>query len=133
MGADDYLIKPFEPRELVAKIEAQLERARRTHAEILKLVQQSPPGEILQPLPFTPSEEKVFWEVIKGHTNKQIADRLFVSSRTVQSHISNILNKLQLENRAQLVRFCYERGYKPPEDPKEDPKDEIEDALQADQ
>lgn len=120
MGADDYLIKPFEPRELVAKIESQLERARRTHAEILKLIQQAPAVGTLEPLPFTPAEEKVFWEAIKGYTNKQIGDRLFVSPRTVQTHLSNILNKLELENRAQLVRFCYERGYKPPEDAQAD-------------
>jgi DNA-binding NarL/FixJ family response regulator len=52
--------------------------------------------------------------VIQGHTNKQIGERLFVSPRTVQTHLSNILNKLQLENRSQLVRFAFEQGYKPP-------------------
>lgn len=67
-------------------------------------------------LPLTPAEARVFWEVIQGFTNKQISERLFISPRTVQTHISNILNKLQLENRSQLVRFAYERGYKPPED-----------------
>ncbi|NJR52741.1 MAG: response regulator transcription factor, partial [Leptolyngbyaceae cyanobacterium CSU_1_3] len=35
IGADDYLIKPFEPRELLAKIEAQLERSRRMNSEII--------------------------------------------------------------------------------------------------
>lgn len=116
IGADDYLIKPFEPRELVAKIEAQLERSRRTHAEIIRLIQQS--GQIHEatpdPLPLTPAEEKVFWEVVQGYTNKQIGDRLFVSPRTVQTHLSNILSKLKLENRSQLVRFAFERGYRPP-------------------
>lgn len=122
IGADDYLIKPFEPRELLAKIESQLERSRRIHHEIVRLLQTSgatpvstetaalPPD----PLPLTPAEEKVFWEVIQGYTNKQIGDRLFVSPRTVQTHLSNILSKLQLENRSQLVRFAFERGYKLP-------------------
>jgi DNA-binding NarL/FixJ family response regulator len=118
IGADDYLIKPFEPRELLAKIEAQLERSRRIHAEIVRLLQQfhTPvtPQSTPTPLPLTPAEEKVFWEVIQGHTNKQIGERLFVSPRTVQTHLSNILNKLQLENRSQLVRFAFEQGYKPP-------------------
>jgi DNA-binding NarL/FixJ family response regulator len=63
------------------------------------------------PLPLTPAEERVFWEVIQGYTNKQISDRLFISPRTVQTHLSNILNKLNLENRTQLVRFAYEQGY----------------------
>ncbi len=129
IGADDYLIKPFEPRELLAKIEAQLERSRRIHTEIIRLLQkaevngsastETPPlhahsNSTPIPLPLTPAEEKVFWEVIQGYTNKQIGDRLFVSPRTVQTHLSNILSKLQLENRSQLVRFAFERGYKPP-------------------
>jgi DNA-binding NarL/FixJ family response regulator len=118
MGADDYLVKPFEPRELVAKIEAQLERSRRIHSEIVRLMQQSevaePNASTPTPLPLTPAEEKVFWEVIQGFTNKQIGDRLFVSPRTVQTHLSNILSKLHLENRSQLIRFAFERGYHPP-------------------
>ncbi len=119
IGADDYLIKPFEPRELLAKIEAQLERSRRMHSEMVRLMQQTvttnePQVPTPDPLPLTPAEEKVFWEVIKGYTNKQIGDHLFVSPRTVQTHLSNILSKLQLENRSQLVRYAFERGYKSP-------------------
>jgi DNA-binding response OmpR family regulator len=142
IGADDYLTKPVDPRELVAKIEAQLERSRRIHSEIVRLMQLAVgPGkgypatqvstpEAVEtstpevegtvtptPLPLTPAEERVFWEVIQGLTNKQISDRLFISPRTVQTHLSSILNKLQLENRAQLVRFAYEQGYQiPPEE-----------------
>lgn len=122
IGADDYLIKPFEPRELLAKIESQLERSRRIHSEIVLLMQREASNHNLSghaattphPLPLTPAEEKVFWEVIQGFTNKQIGDHLFVSPRTVQTHLSNILSKLQLENRSQLVRFAFERGYKLP-------------------
>ncbi|HEY9742886.1 MAG TPA: response regulator transcription factor [Coleofasciculaceae cyanobacterium] len=142
IGADDYLTKPVDPRELVAKIEAQLERSRRIHSEIVRLMQltigsptavplsqsstpeapdmSSVDAEVVAtptPLPLTPAEERVFWEVIQGLTNKQISDRLFISPRTVQTHLSSILNKLQLENRAQLVRFAYEQGYQiPPEE-----------------
>lgn len=136
MGADDYLTKPFEMKELLAKIEAQLERTRRIHAEIVRLMQQLaytqgkqelgltnnnviqapqatspvalPPPD---PLPLTPAEQRVFWEVIQGLTNKQISENLFISPRTVQTHLSNILAKLNLDNRAQLVRFAYEQGY----------------------
>ncbi len=121
IGADDYLIKPFDPKELVAKIEAQLERSRRTHAEIVRLMQRTAPAPVeppnpvsIAPLPLTPAEEKVFWEVIQGYTNKQVGDRLFVSPRTVQTHLSNILSKLQLESRSQLVRYAFEHGYRPP-------------------
>ncbi len=127
MGGDDYLVKPFEPKELIAKIEAHLERVRRTHAEILRLMQTAQPVQPTQsatatpvpsqtttPLPLTPAEEKVFWEVIQGFTNKQIGTHLFISPRTVQTHLSNILNKLELENRSQLIRYAFEHGHQAP-------------------
>lgn len=119
IGADDYLVKPFHPRELIAKIEAQLARASRIYAEIERALQQ-PSTEALEdqpPLPLTPAEEKVFWEVIQGYTNKKIGDRLFISPRTVQTHLSNILSKLSLENRSQLIRYAFENGYMPPQGP----------------
>ena len=121
-------------KELLAKIEALIERSRRIHAEIVHLI-----GELVnspnipggkntpdqpvskgdnsdrvfepEPLPLTPAEERVFWEVIQGLTNKQISEILFISPRTVQTHLSNILGKLNLENRTQLVRFAFENGY----------------------
>lgn len=138
IGADNYLTKPFEMKELLANIEALIERSRRVHAEIVHLIEQlanphlkdtifnSNPQESQatvpieetaisavspKPLPLTPAEERVFWETIQGYTNKQISDRLFISPRTVQTHLSNILSKLDLSNRTQLVRFAYEQGY----------------------
>ena len=137
IGADDYLTKPFEVKELIAKIESAIERTRRIHAEIVHLMSQvanssssNPTAKEIadhslsmkseeeknsksspDPLPLTPAEERVFWEVIQGFTNKQISDRLFISHRTVQTHLSSILNKLELENRSQLVRFAFEKGY----------------------
>lgn len=114
MGADDYLIKPFEPRELLAKIEAQLERARRFQ-EALGTQQNNSTATVSEvapmPLPLTPGEMKVFLEVLKGGTNRDIGDRLCISPRTVQTHLSNILSKLSLSNRSQLVRYGYEHGY----------------------
>ena len=142
IGADSYLSKPFEMKELLANIEALIERSRRVHAEIVHLIEQLANPQLkhnltnynntwdiqsgtaadttdttaistseLKPLPLTPAEERVFWETIQGYTNKQISERLFISPRTVQTHLSNILNKLNLSNRTQLVRFAYEQGY----------------------
>ena len=126
MGADDYLVKPFQTKEIIAKIKAQLERSHRLNAEIIRLLQHDnnpeiksgiTPAEINpEPLPLTAAEERVFWEVIQGYTNKQISERLFISPRTVQAHLSSIFSKLHIENRTQLVRFAMEKGYKNPGD-----------------
>ena len=48
--------------------------------------------------------------VAKGLGYKQIAERLFLSHRTVQNHVQNTLRKLQLHNRVQLVRYAIEQG-----------------------
>jgi DNA-binding NarL/FixJ family response regulator len=58
----------------------------------------------------TERETEVLRLVAKGLTYKQIAQRLVLSHRTVQNHVQNTLNKLQLHNRVQLVRYAIEKG-----------------------
>jgi DNA-binding NarL/FixJ family response regulator len=58
----------------------------------------------------TERETEVLRLVAKGMSYKQIADRLFLSHRTVQNHVQNTLRKLQLHNRVQLVRYAIEQG-----------------------
>lgn len=58
----------------------------------------------------TERETEVLRLVAKGLSYKQIADRLVLSHRTVQNHVQNTLNKLQLHNRVELVRYAIEQG-----------------------
>jgi DNA-binding NarL/FixJ family response regulator len=58
----------------------------------------------------TARETEVLRLVAKGLTAKQVAARLVLSHRTVENHVQNTLTKLQLHNRAQLVRYAVERG-----------------------
>lgn len=58
----------------------------------------------------TERETEVLRLVAKGLTARQAAARLGVSHRTVENHVQNTLQKLQLHNRAQLVRYAVERG-----------------------
>ena len=58
----------------------------------------------------TEREVEVLRLVAKGLTAKQVADRLVLSHRTVENHVQSTLRKLQLHNRAQLVRYAIEQG-----------------------
>ena len=58
----------------------------------------------------TARETEVLRLVAKGLTARQVAERLVLSHRTVENHVQNTLTKLQLHNRAQLVRYAVERG-----------------------
>jgi DNA-binding NarL/FixJ family response regulator len=58
----------------------------------------------------TDRETEILRLVAKGHTYPQIAEQLVLSVRTVQNHVQNTLTKLQLHNKAQLVRYALEQG-----------------------
>lgn len=58
----------------------------------------------------TSREEEMLRLVAKGLTSRQVAERLVLSPRTVQNHIQNAMSKLQVHNRAGLVRYVIEHG-----------------------
>jgi DNA-binding NarL/FixJ family response regulator len=58
----------------------------------------------------TPRELEVLSLVAQGYTNRQIADRLKLSVRTVESHRANLMDKLDLHSRVELVRYATEHG-----------------------
>ncbi len=58
----------------------------------------------------TGREEEILRLVAKGLTSRQVAERLVLSMRTVQNHVQNAMSKLQVHNRAGLVRYVIEHG-----------------------
>jgi len=58
----------------------------------------------------TEREREVVWLIAQGKSNREIADTLVVAKRTVETHINNILYKLNLTSRAQIVVWAVERG-----------------------
>jgi DNA-binding NarL/FixJ family response regulator len=61
----------------------------------------------------TPREREVLHLVAEGLTSGEIAGRLFISPRTAESHRANLMRKLGLRSRTELVRFAFQRGIVP--------------------
>lgn len=109
-GVDAYLTKPFEPEELVAVIESILERVERTHTELARLLGASgaEAHQIFQDEELTEAEERIAQSVARGLSNKEIAAEFGLSVRTVEAHISHILDKKHFSNRVEIARFVIE-------------------------
>jgi DNA-binding NarL/FixJ family response regulator len=110
-GVDAYLVKPFEPDELLTVIANILRRVERTHIEMVRLAgaeaadqEYSIPDEEL-----TEAEWRVASAVASGLSNKEIAAELNISTRTVEKHISNILSKKNFGNRVEIARHVLDR------------------------
>jgi len=56
-------------------------------------------------------EQEIVRLTILGYTNVQIGEKLFISSKTVESHKSNIMQKLKLKSKAELIQFGITNGY----------------------
>ncbi|MBZ5734018.1 response regulator transcription factor [Nocardioides sp. TRM66260-LWL] len=109
-GASGYLVKSASSDELLAAVRAVAAGETVFTPGLAGLVlgeygRQDADGPRL-----TERETEILRLVAKGLGSKQIAERLVLSHRTVQNHTQNTLRKLQLHNRAQLVRYAMERG-----------------------
>jgi DNA-binding NarL/FixJ family response regulator len=61
-------------------------------------------------VPLTPREEEVVKLIAEAHTNAQIAAILHLSEKTIESHRANVLRKLGMRDRVELVRYAIRRG-----------------------
>jgi DNA-binding NarL/FixJ family response regulator len=109
-GADVYMVKPFEPEELVAQVESSLKQAARIAERPGKSGDNGPKIQVPFDVELTPTELRVVQYVARGMANREIAEELNVSQRTIESHVSNMLGKTGLHNRTELARWALENN-----------------------
>jgi NarL family two-component system response regulator LiaR len=106
-GAAGYLLKDVSPDELARAIRAVANGEGVMHPRVTGKIMREfnrlsgePPG---LAVPLTPRELEVLKLVARGYSNKAIAAELYISQKTVKNHITNILRKLELEDRTQAA------------------------------
>ncbi|HIK54248.1 MAG TPA: response regulator transcription factor [Synechococcales cyanobacterium M55_K2018_004] len=109
-GADVYMVKPFEPEELVAQVESSLKQASRLIQRQEKTGDSASKIQVPFDVELTPTELRVVQFVARGMANREIAEELNVSQRTIESHVSNMLGKTGLHNRTELARWAIENS-----------------------
>ncbi len=108
-GAISYLLKDVQPEELARAIRAAQRGEAVLHSEVAaKLMQEfSAPRPADAPVEqLTEREMDVLRLIAKGKSNKEIADTLIISEKTVKTHVSNILSKLHLADRTQAAIYA---------------------------
>lgn len=104
-GATDFIEKPFENEVLLGSIEQVL--ARRGKGDRRKL----PRSELkIRYSSLTPREQEVMHYVVDGVSNRQMANKLQVSDRTIEVHRSRVMHKMGAENLPELVRMSMALG-----------------------
>ncbi|TDL80896.1 response regulator [Peribacillus frigoritolerans] len=113
-GASGYQLKDVEPDELVHTVREVLKGESKLHPKVTShvmshLLQRNQKDEKLL-TPLTNRENDVLKEIAKGKSNKEIAASLFITEKTVKTHVSNILSKLSLADRTQAALYAVKNG-----------------------
>ena len=118
-GAMGYQMKDVSPVELADAIRAVHRGDTPLHPEIAKKLMREfadPARRTLQREDLTEREQEVLSLVAQGMSNRDIAERLVLSPKTVKTHVSNILSKLHLADRTQAAIYALRQGWVSPEE-----------------
>jgi two-component system NarL family response regulator len=116
-GAKGYLLKNIPVNQLLTSLrgleqgEAPLSRAMTSRLLVeFSRQAQTAPEKSASLSQVTEREREVLTELARGGTNREIANRLFISENTVKNHVHNLLEKLKLANRRELIQFARQQG-----------------------
>jgi two-component system response regulator NreC len=111
-GASGYVLKEAADAEVVEAIRQVATGGRYVHPVLgARMVAADAAAQAAAEAdPLSEREREVLKLLALGHTNQEIATQLFISVRTAETHRAHIMRKLQLETRAELVRYAIEHG-----------------------
>lgn len=113
-GASGYQLKDIEPDELVRTIRQVMKGDHTLHpkvtAHVMTQLVNDNKKENTKLYELTKREKEVLKEIAKGKSNKEIAASLFITEKTVKTHVSNILSKLELSDRTQAALYAVKNG-----------------------
>ena len=115
-GATSFLLKDVLPGDLSEAVRAAYNGEARLHPSVArKLMDQVMPQPVSRTherkVTITVREMEVLRLIAAGMSNKQIASRLVISEKTVKTHVSALLSKLNLADRTQLAIYAVKQGY----------------------
>lgn len=110
-GADGYLSKEISRKELLDAVRQLMEGDRVFSKAVLSMMQGKTTTQAqtagTMPVGLTKREEEILHLVAQGMTSQEIANKLFISPRTVETHRAHLMEKLGVSNTAGLVRFAF--------------------------
>ncbi|PEI81495.1 DNA-binding response regulator [Bacillus wiedmannii] len=112
-GADGYQLKEVQPEQLVASIIAVHEGNANFHPKVTPALFGRSAVKKEKENPFsmlTKREQEVLREIAKGRSNKEIAAELHITEQTVKTHVSNVLAKLEVDDRTQAALYAVKHG-----------------------
>ncbi len=119
-GANGYVLKSAGKKEIFSAIESAMSGERFFSPGVSKMIidsfsKRAKEQDTEQAVPqteqhLTNREKEILQYIAQGYTNRKIAETLFLSVRTVNTHRTNLMQKLDIHDTARLVRYAIEQG-----------------------